>query len=134
MDLKLILRLMAYARVLRKVVADDHFDYSAVQAVSKWITNSLESASPTFSQISNDADSLQKVISLSTGLGMVEIWSRLTVQRSKVTGLAESERLENRVCNLKDVTNSHCLSSLIFRNLVILTLTQTSPFDRTYSS
>lgn len=99
-DLDVASRLLAYSRLLRKVAANDSFDYSVAQATSKWITETLQGSTPEFFHIQGPAQSLLDAVSLSSGLGITEIWSTFMVDRPITSSQTDLQNLENAACNL----------------------------------
>jgi hypothetical protein len=114
-DLKLAHRLLDYARFLRRAVTDMHLDYSGIQAVSKWIVDSLKTCSPAFAVVVNHAKALESAISLSRGLGVTELWSLFLLKKIKPTNLTELEHLEDGVRDLKDISDIQRSSCYVLR-------------------
>ncbi|KAJ7600863.1 midasin nuclear AAA ATPase [Mycena floridula] len=70
------LEMLKFSRRLAKSSDSIHFDYSAVQAISTWLGDSLDKAPSTwFPELRKAVQSLQDAILLKSGLGLVEIWS-----------------------------------------------------------
>ncbi|KAJ7264443.1 hypothetical protein B0H12DRAFT_1209400, partial [Mycena haematopus] len=67
---------LRYAAHLQKARGSAHFDYSAVQAISGWLTDALEDCPSDFFPLAQRAKVLKETVALSTGLGMDEIWSK----------------------------------------------------------
>lgn len=73
--MRLILRTLKVAIRLIKENDGMHFDFSTAYAFLPWIVNLLED-SPTFlSELKERAVALRSATSLSTGLGLLSIWS-----------------------------------------------------------
>ena len=99
-ELDVAVKLFGYSRSLRKVAAANLFDYSAAQAISNWITESIQGLSMDFLPLHDPARSLRDAVSLSSGLGITEIWSTLSVQWSRRLSTTELKSLENMACNI----------------------------------
>jgi midasin len=107
MELDVAGKLFGYGRLLRKVAANNLFDYSAAQATSNWIAESIQGCSTDFLPLQGPARGLRDAMSLSSGLGITEIWSTLSVQRSYHPSLTELRSLENTACNLDSACDIH---------------------------
>jgi midasin len=81
--------LLGHARHLRKAVINSSFDFSAVQAISRWILDDLEDCSPSFLQLAAQAQALSDAVSLSSGLGLIEIWSTFFVGNRSMSTSSE---------------------------------------------
>jgi midasin len=79
-SINLALRTLRYAAHLRKARGNTHFDYSAVQAISGWLTDALEDCPSDFLPLAQHAKALRETVVLSTGLGMGEIWSKFMAE------------------------------------------------------
>ncbi|KAJ7029287.1 midasin nuclear AAA ATPase [Mycena alexandri] len=80
-SINLSLRTLRFAEHLRNVRAHTHFDYSAVQAISAWLVDSLEDCPSAFTPLAQHVKALRELVALSTGLGMTEIWSRFMADK-----------------------------------------------------
>ncbi|KAG6810904.1 hypothetical protein H0H92_009865 [Tricholoma furcatifolium] len=103
-NLQLSTMLLSYSRYLRKILMGPTFDFSAIQAACRWVADALEDSPSVFSTAKTCARALQKTISLSSGLGLNDIWSTLFVDRplaAFVPALDDIENLSNRL-NGKD--------------------------------
>ncbi|KAF9220907.1 hypothetical protein BS17DRAFT_290054 [Gyrodon lividus] len=74
-------KLLSLSRQLRQVLAHKNFDHSYAQVLSKLISKTLETHSPTYDRLSSASTILEKAISPSSGLGLVEMWSQLRTVR-----------------------------------------------------
>lgn len=95
-------KLLGYTRRLRIAVAHVCFDYSAVHAVSRWIADALEDCPTVFLPLAADVKALRETIALSSGLGMMEIWSSLMTDRPLKPFADDLIRLDFLARNLKD--------------------------------
>ncbi|KAG6889702.1 hypothetical protein C0992_004422 [Termitomyces sp. T32_za158] len=84
-SLRLASSLLDYGRYLRKIAAAAVLDFSALQAACCWIADALEDSPSVFSTAVLCAHELKDAISLSTGLGLQDIWSALFIDRSYVS-------------------------------------------------
>lgn len=95
MDLDLASQLLSYGRPLRKIVANRVFDYSAAQATSTWILESIEGCSSYFFPLVQPAQDYKDAMCLSSGVGITEIWSNLSVYRKSSSSTSSQFLLEN---------------------------------------
>ncbi|KAJ7717676.1 midasin nuclear AAA ATPase [Mycena metata] len=79
--INLSLRILRFAEHLRKARTNTHFDYSAVQAISTWLIESLEDCPSDFTPLAQHVKALRALVALSTGLGMTDIWSRFMTDK-----------------------------------------------------
>jgi hypothetical protein len=68
-------QLLTFVQQLRNVTTSVYFDYSSVQAISEWITESLEDCPPSFEPLKHCSVTLQDAVALNRGLGLKEIWN-----------------------------------------------------------
>ena len=83
----------------------DTFDYSAVQAITRWITDSVEDCSSAFMSLATQARALSETVSLSSGLGLTEIWSAFYVDElpgSVTTKLGDLEKISSSLQRSED--------------------------------
>jgi midasin len=106
-DLGLALKLLKYARYLRRATSSAFFDYSAVQAISRWIAGALYECSPIFLHLASHARALEDAVSLSSGLGLTEIWSSFLVHRSLDLPAVELIRFDTEAGNLRDCVDTY---------------------------
>ena len=111
-DVQLTLRLLDYARYLRRAISDVYLDYSSIHAVSNWIVDALKTCSSSFAVVANHANALQSAISLSSGLGIAEIWFTFLPTKVNSTEFTELKHLEDGVRNVKDISKTKCSSLL----------------------
>jgi midasin len=91
-------------------MTSDMFDFSAVQAITRWITDSVENCSPAFMSLAIQARALSETVSLSSGLGLTEIWSSFFIDElptSVVTKLGELEKLTSSLRRSADPSRRH---------------------------
>lgn len=72
---------LRYAEHLRRARGNTHFDYSAVQAISGWLTDALEDCPSDFLPLAHHTKSLRETVALSAGLGMNEIWTKFMAEK-----------------------------------------------------
>ena len=104
-DLELALKLLQYTRHMRRATSSTSFDYSAVQAISRWIAEALQECSQVFLHVVGHAGALEDAVRLSSGLGLTEIWSALLLDRPLQPLSVELTHLDTGACNLKDNGN-----------------------------
>ncbi|KAH0831978.1 midasin [Lanmaoa asiatica] len=73
--------LLSISRKLRQALAQKDFDYSYAQILSKLISKALDNCSPAYQRLAYASAILEKAISPSSGLGLVDMWSQLRVVR-----------------------------------------------------
>ncbi|KAG5350591.1 hypothetical protein C0989_010243 [Termitomyces sp. Mn162] len=83
-SLQLSSSLLNYGRYLRKIAAATNLDFSALQAACRWIVDALEDSPSVFSTAVLQVHKLQNTISLTTGLGLQDIWSTLFIDRPRI--------------------------------------------------
>jgi midasin len=76
-------------------------DFSVVQAITRWINDALNNCPPAFIPLAMQAAALHKTVSLSSGLGLIEIWSAFFTVRPSTTTIAELEHLDKLVASLQ---------------------------------
>ncbi|RDB14764.1 Midasin [Hypsizygus marmoreus] len=80
-DLAIASNLLNYSRYLHKALGAGSIDFSALQAICRWIAEAIENSSSSFDTVATQMRGLHDAVSLSSGLGMIEIWSNLFVER-----------------------------------------------------
>jgi midasin len=100
-DVGLTLTLLKYGRHLRKTMSHDVFDFSSVQAITRCITDSVENCPPPFISLATQARALSETVSLSSGLGLNEIWSALYVDELPTTVVTRLGDLEKFASSLR---------------------------------
>lgn len=105
-----MLTLLQDGRHLRRTMTSDTFDFSAVQAITRWITDSLENCSSAFMSLATQARALSETVSLSSGLGLTEIWSAFFIDElptSVVTELGDLEKFTSALQRSADTSRRH---------------------------
>ena len=100
-------KLLGYGRLLRNIAGSNSFDYSVAQAASKWIAESIQGCSGDFLRLVDPARSLKDVVSLSSGLGITEIWSTLSVHRPICASLTDLRSLETIARDIDSTCDVH---------------------------
>ncbi|KIJ64401.1 hypothetical protein HYDPIDRAFT_132220 [Hydnomerulius pinastri MD-312] len=80
-DFDVSAKLLSLSRQLRQVLVNNTFDHSFAQVLSKLVSKTLENHSPTFNRLASASTTLDKAISPTSGLGLVEMWSQLRSAR-----------------------------------------------------
>ncbi|KAJ7132921.1 midasin nuclear AAA ATPase [Mycena filopes] len=80
-SMNLSLRTLRFAEHLQTARANTHFDYSAIQAISGWLVDSLDDCPSDFIPLAQHVKALRELVALSTGLGMAEIWSKFMTDK-----------------------------------------------------
>ncbi|KAG6866182.1 hypothetical protein C0991_007732 [Blastosporella zonata] len=120
-SLQLSTLLLNYGRYLRKIAAAPTLDFSALQAACRWIVDGIEDGPSAFSTAATWARTLKKTISLSSGLGLNEIWSALFVDRPLTSAAATLDVIENRSACL-DGQHAQSLRRQVFDFMALQTL------------
>ncbi|KAL0069076.1 AAA ATPase midasin [Marasmius tenuissimus] len=79
-DMSVSSRLLKYAQCLRSITAEPVFDFSSVQTTAKWVLSAVESLSGHNESLLMCAKTLHDVTSLTSGLGLNEIWGAFLSQ------------------------------------------------------
>lgn len=85
---------------MRSAVSQSHFDYSAIQAIVSWMTATLQQCASQFLSLQACALVLQNTVSLSSGLGLVDLWS-LFLKYDDTPVASELLRLDDLVGHLE---------------------------------
>ncbi|KAJ6531011.1 hypothetical protein B0H10DRAFT_2171534 [Mycena sp. CBHHK59/15] len=103
----------SYAQHLRTATGNTHFDYSAVQAISSWLTESLEGCPSDFMLLADHVKTLRRTVALSTGLGISEIWA--SFMTDKISDFSPAMRqLDHLACRVGDAAGSQGLRRQVF--------------------
>lgn len=103
-------QLLAYSRLLRKVVANDSFDFSVAQATAKWLAGTLQASTSDFQHLQESVQNLTDAVSLSCGLGITEIWSTFMVEDSGGARSPDLQALELSCQNMGGAFDGQSLS------------------------
>jgi hypothetical protein len=99
-EIDMLLQVMRHSRQLRRAIDDAPYDYSAIHAISSRISDVL-AVNPRHSlPIVQQAQALRTVISLSSGLGLSEIWSTLLSDTPTKLSTSDMLRLEKMACSI----------------------------------
>ena len=101
----MVIELMTYVRHLRWIIRRAPLDYSAMQVFVKWIVQRSATSSPSHDAIHLCARTLEGIVSLRSGLLLVEIWVTLASLRPSDASRAQVDRLAH-------AENEGCFSSL----------------------
>jgi len=126
--LDVAVKLLGYGRLLRNIAENNSFDCSVAQAASKWIAESIQGCSRDFLPLVDPARGLKDVVSLSSGLGITEIWSTLSVHRPICASLTDLRSLETIARDIDSTCDVHGPRMQIFQVMALRTLS-TSPTD-----
>ncbi|KAI0769070.1 midasin [Trametes elegans] len=84
-DVSKLLKIVAFGRFLQNAASSaGTFDFSLAFAISEWIHDALSGdrhSSGALSEVSRGLASLQEVVSLSSGTGLLDIWRTLSFER-----------------------------------------------------
>lgn len=73
-------KLLSYVRFLRNAAFKDIFDYSAAHVASQWLSECLSEPHPGFTAIDRHVRALADVLSLTSGVGLPNIWVGMSHQ------------------------------------------------------
>ncbi|KAI0916947.1 hypothetical protein AcW2_007206 [Taiwanofungus camphoratus] len=121
-DISLMLRLLAYGRYLRKAITHKLFNHSAVQVVSRWILDALRARHHSFIQVESHAKVLHDTMSLTSGLGLAELWASLADSYVPGERLLNVNRLERVAHTLKASNDSFNQRSQILQLMALWSL------------
>ena len=91
---------------------NNSFDYSTALAASNWISESVKGSGPVFLPLQDPAQRLVDAISLSTGLGMSELWMSFSFRGAYTTALADLLSMEKEVCGINGDQSSKSLQHI----------------------
>ncbi|KAJ7625290.1 midasin nuclear AAA ATPase [Mycena polygramma] len=118
LSVNLALKILGYTEHLRNARGNTHFDYSAVQAISGWLTDALEDCPADFLPVARHVKALSETVALSAGLGMNEIWAKFMAE--KIGGFTpELMALDDLARHLGDTPSSQGLRRQCFDLLCI---------------
>ncbi|KAF9013327.1 P-loop containing nucleoside triphosphate hydrolase protein [Cyathus striatus] len=106
-----------FARLLRKTVISSTPDFSAIQAVMRWILDATKHSSMFFPELWSHINALNEAVSLSHGLGLINIWTSLQADHCLNVSWPELRRVEHLACALPENSTAidshrHSLSEL----------------------
>jgi midasin len=119
-DVELALTLLKHGRHLRRTMAHDVFDFSSVQAITRCITDSVENCPPPFISLATQAHALSETVSLSSGLGLNEIWSALYVDELPTTVITRLGDLEKSAASLRRSTDTSRKPNISFLAVLLI--------------
>ncbi|KAG7445730.1 P-loop containing nucleoside triphosphate hydrolase protein [Guyanagaster necrorhizus] len=98
--LDIALKVLVYATRMRSAASQSHFDYSALQAITGWMAAALQQCPSQFLLLQACALVLQNTVSLSSGLGLVDLWSSF-LKYNDAPVASELVRLDDLVSHLE---------------------------------
>jgi midasin len=108
---------LTYGRHLRRAVDAGAFDFSAVHAILGWLKDSLDNYPPSFGPLFIAVQTLNEIVSLSAGFGLIDMWSNFYMRSLPATVRAELKKVEEFSCHMEE-----CTRSLGMRCIVGLTI------------
>ena len=100
-EMKLALTILGYGRYLRRVAEATSLDFSAITAICRWIHDAIEDSPASFATFIKQAAILRDSISLSSGLGLLEIWSTFLADRSPAVSSISLRDLDTYTSRLR---------------------------------
>ncbi|KAH9936525.1 uncharacterized protein B0H18DRAFT_1206806 [Fomitopsis serialis] len=86
-------QLVTYSRHLRTIIRRSPLDYSALQVFVKWVVQASAVPSVTFNGIHSCAQLLEGIVSLTSGLLLVELWTSLAPLETSAASKRQVDRL-----------------------------------------
>lgn len=99
--------ILKHTRHLNRVRRSSTFDFSAVQAISRWITDAVDGCPPRFLPFATHARALSDTVSLATGQGLFDMWNTLFAETTAQSPIADSVRLGKILNIIKDRPQAH---------------------------
>lgn len=97
---------MTYSRHLREIILQNPLDYSALQVFVKWVIQISSVSSPTLGSIHPCAQLLEGIVSPTSGLLLIELWTSLASMEPSATDKQQVDRLslaESRLLSSSNV-------------------------------
>ncbi|CCL98515.1 uncharacterized protein FIBRA_00514 [Fibroporia radiculosa] len=91
--LDVMLTLLTCGRHLQRAVSSAQLDYSEIRVVVGWIIETLQEHQDPFVDVAPSANALVEMVSLTSGLGLIELWSSLTTLKEPL--IPEISQLES---------------------------------------
>ncbi|KAG7088114.1 hypothetical protein E1B28_012139 [Marasmius oreades] len=115
-DLSVAILLLNYVEYLGSIIAGLVFDFSSIQTIAQWILEAAETFSSSHLSLLMWAKTLKNITSLSSGLGLNEIWRTFSSQLKHDSAVVKrverlgtlafgNEDLRGQVFNLMTVTS-----------------------------
>ncbi|KZT09211.1 midasin [Laetiporus sulphureus 93-53] len=76
-DIAVMARLLSFAFYLRAAALGKSFDYSSVQVLLRWVSETLRNGSPMLADIESHVDNLSRIVCPTSGVALADIWSSL---------------------------------------------------------
>ena len=106
MDAEVAIAVLTYGRHLRRAVDAGAFDFSAIHAILGWLKDSLDNHPPSFGPLFIAVQTLNEIMSLSTGFGLIDMWSNFYMRSLPATARAELKKVEEISCHMEECTRS----------------------------
>ncbi|KAF8890020.1 P-loop containing nucleoside triphosphate hydrolase protein [Gymnopilus junonius] len=104
-DLRLASQLLGLNDHLIGTLDTTSYDFSTLYAVSDWLRHALEKSSAIFSSLRDQSIALHALASLSTGLGLFAVWSKLYLNDPSPVHRMDTSRIESMAASLKGTAN-----------------------------
>lgn len=128
-DAKVAIAVLTYGRHLRGAVDAGAFDFSAVHAILGWLKDSLDDHPPSLGPLFIAVQTLNEIVSLSTGFGLIDMWSNFYMRNLPATARAELKKVEEFSCHMEECTRSLALRSEAFKVMALVALTTVQTQD-----
>jgi len=125
-EIKLTLTLLEHGRHLRRTMMSEVFDFSAVQAITRWITDSVENCPPAFIPLATQARALSETVSLSSGLGLSEIWSTFFTDALPASVVKKLGDLEKFASSLRRSADTSRRNNTCFLHILLISCSSTA--------
>ncbi|KAK2459690.1 hypothetical protein APHAL10511_008335 [Amanita phalloides] len=100
--LQVLTKAMSYGTYLQRIIRNSALDYSALLALARCILDALNIESPQLITLQHHARSLNDFVSLTSGLGLLDIWSSLYCDGSLYLAKSRLFRLNELASSLND--------------------------------
>ncbi|KAF8635894.1 hypothetical protein AX15_000074 [Amanita polypyramis BW_CC] len=123
--LKVLTKALGYGYHLRRVLENSLLDYSGLFALARSILDILSVESPHLDSLQRHARDFSDAVSLTSGLGLFDIWSSLYCSNSSYLPKPSIARLDELASSLNNEADATSLRKRTFDYLALVTM----PFD-----
>ncbi|KDR82591.1 hypothetical protein GALMADRAFT_206424 [Galerina marginata CBS 339.88] len=117
MEVKLASKILGFSNHLKVALSASSYDFSALYAISNWLLDSLENCPSSFAPVLEHSKALHDVASLSTGLGLFAIWSKLFLDELPRAQQEVMKHTERMASSLKDSSDVPAFSVMSLESL-----------------
>ncbi|PPQ81251.1 hypothetical protein CVT26_015129 [Gymnopilus dilepis] len=124
-EVRLASQLLELGPQLRSALAHASYDFSTLYAISNWLRDLLEDSSSTFVCLVDHSHTLNALASLSSGLGLFVIWSRLYIEEPSPVQHDSIRRIDRMACSLRNAAAVSDIRRQSFHVMAIESLPRT---------